>query len=58
MILIAFFATRIALLCVMMVSITVLDNDSQKGVPLTVTSTLHCKGWRICTEFVTIWLSR
>ena len=55
MILIAFFATRIALLCVMMVSITVLDNDSQKGVPLTVTSTLHCKGWRICTEFVTIW---
>lgn len=58
MIFIDAFAARIALLCVMMVSITVLDSDSQKGAPLSVTSTLHCKGWRICREFVTIWLSR
>lgn len=39
MILIDAFAARIALLCVMMVSITVLDSDSQKGAPLSVTST-------------------
>lgn len=49
MILIDLCAARMALLCVMLVSIVFPDNDFQKGIPLTVTSIFFIADvYRIC----------